>query len=570
MFKNLKIYWKIMSVIGVMVLCMILVGVTGKYYVDKVNERLDDMYHNQLTAVKVVNAMRAQSRAVEALAMEIILTDMTSERLHIEQEELADRVREFDRLMGVYEQTKLDTYQIERLVMVKKDLGVYRQARNQAIQMALAGQRAEGYTHFVGHGIKPLNNVNVLLKELADYNATLSEQAMEEGQAEAARLDMIVRSISFSAIVLAIVLGLLLARAISKPVQILQNLMAHAGNGNLTVKANADSHDELGQLSRSFNEMIKNQAELVSIVLTSAVAIATASEELAASSEEVTTTASEVACNIQTVAQEMSAANESVATTSQVLLELSLLIQTAKNKAVSATKNAGETFTAAAKGQETVSETVSRMNTIKEKTLETEHHIYTLSKYLEQIGLITDTITSIARQTNLLALNAAIEAARAGAAGRGFAVVAEEVRKLAEQSNAGATEVASLIRKVAAGTANAVQATQLSRTEVELGVRAVNQAGQSLTHIVETINKTVADANEIAAITDDEVTSSEKILMLINAVASSADNTAANAEQVSAATEQTTATMQNIATASENMSTMASDLRNAVLKFKVV
>ena len=569
MVKNLKIFWKIMAVICTMALFMAVVGFTSKYFSDKLSERLDDMYHNQLTAVKVVNAMRAQSRAVEALAMEIILANMTPERMYHEQSVLADRVSEFDRLLDVYEKTKLDTYQKERLVLVKNDLAVYRQARGQAIQMAIAGQRAEGYKHFEEHGMKQLDNVNVLLKELADYNAKISEQAMEEGQAEAIRSEIIVLIVTLSAIVLAIVLGIILARAITNPVQTLQNLMAQAGNGDLTVKANADSQDELGQLSQSFNEMIKNQMTVVSMVRKSAVNIAAASEELAASSEEVTSTASEVARSIQTVANEMNEANQSLNNTSQVLLELSSLIQIAKTKATSATKNAGETFTAVNQGQATVAATVSRMNTIKEKTVETEQHIQTLSKYSEQIGLITDTITSIASQTNLLALNAAIEAARAGEAGRGFAVVAEEVRKLAEQSNAGAAEVANLVRKVAEGTATAVQATQLSRTEVEMGVTAVNQAGQSLLYIVEAINKTVADTNEIATVTNDELASSERIVKLIHAVASSVENTAANAEEVSAATEQTTATMQTVAASSEEMSAMANDLRNAVLKFKV-
>ena len=569
MLKNLKIFWKIMSVICIMALFMAAVGFTSKHFADKLSERLDDMYHNQLTAVKVVNAMRAQSRAVEALAMEIILTNMTPERMYHEQSVLADRVSEFDRLMDVYEKTKLDTYQKERLVLVKNDLAVYRQVRGQAIQMAIAGQRAEGYKHFEEHGMKQLDNVNVLLKELADYNAKISEQAMEEGQAEAIRSDIIVLIVTLSAVVLAIILGIILARAITNPVQTLQNLMAQAGNGDLTVKAKEDSQDELGQLSQSFNEMIKNQITIFTMLRKSAVNIAAASEELAASSEEVTSTASEVARSIQTVANEMNEANQSVNNTSQVLLELSSLIQIAKNKASSATKNAGETFTAVNQGQATVAATVARMNTIKEKTVETEQHIQTLSKYSEQIGLITDTITSIASQTNLLALNAAIEAARAGEAGRGFAVVAEEVRKLAEQSNAGAAEVANLVRKVAEGTATAVQATQLSRTEVEMGVTAVNQAGQSLLHIVEAINKTVADTNEIATVTNDEVASSEKIVKLIHAVASSVENTAANAEEVSAATEQTTATMQTVAASSEEMSAMANDLRNAVLKFKV-
>ena len=225
MVKNLKIFWKIMAVICTMALFMAVVGFTSKYFSDKLSERLDDMYHNQLTAVKVVNAMRAQSRAVEALAMEIILANMTPERMYHEQSVLADRVSEFDRLLDVYEKTKLDTYQKERLVLVKNDLAVYRQARGQAIQMAIAGQRAEGYKHFEEHGMKQLDNVNVLLKELADYNAKISEQAMEEGQAEAIRSEIIVLIVTLSAIVLAIVLGIILARAITNPVQTLQNLM---------------------------------------------------------------------------------------------------------------------------------------------------------------------------------------------------------------------------------------------------------------------------------------------------------------------------------------------------------
>src|SRR5690242_15096008 len=117
----------------------------------------------------------------------------------------------------------------------------------------------------------------------------------------------------------------------------------------------------------------------------------------------------------------------------------------------------------------------------------------------EQIGQIVDTIAGIAGQTNLLALNAAIEAARAGEQGRGFAVVAEEVRKLAEQSQGAAKEIAALIGEIQADTTKAVLAMNDGTDEVRKGTEVAIAAGQSFNEIALLIEEESDQIREISA-----------------------------------------------------------------------
>ena len=99
----------------------------------------------------------------------------------------------------------------------------------------------------------------------------------------------------------------------------------------------------------------------------------------------------------------------------------------------------------AAGGAKAVTRATEAMDAVKQGSAAVTRAIGQLGAKSDQIGGIVRTITGIAEQTNLLALNAAIEAARAGESGRGFAVVAEEVRKLAEESQAAAASISQLI-----------------------------------------------------------------------------------------------------------------------------
>ncbi|WP_371374628.1 methyl-accepting chemotaxis protein [Sporomusa aerivorans] len=359
------------------------------------------------------------------------------------------------------------------------------------------------------------------------------------------------------------------ARKVTKPIQVIEQLMRQAGEGDLTVRAEVASADEIGRLTQSFNTMLTNQAELVGAVSRASQEIAAASEHLAASSEEMSSTVAEVAGSIGRVADNAKSGETAAETSAQVLAGLAELIGVAKERAVSAQGASGITSEAAISGQSKVAGTVACIAEMRAKISETENLIGKLNEYSSQISVITETITGIANQTNLLALNAAIEAARAGEAGRGFAVVAEEVRKLAEQSSQGAQEVAALLSKITDSTMSAVEAARLSRAGMEQVVQSTDAASSALDSILAAASGTVADIDQIMQVADDEVKTSSQIVELIGQLALGLQDTAGLSKDVANVAEQTSGVVETVAASAQQLTSMAAELKDMVTKFKV-
>lgn len=252
-------------------------------------------------------------------------------------------------------------------------------------------------------------------------------------------------------------------RAICQPIDKAQQVAKAIAQGDLTDhQVDSLGDDEAAQLLRSLEAMRHSLDRLVGQVRTSTDSMATASAEIASGNQDLSARTEQTASNLQRTASSMD--------------EVTKMVRQSAEASRQANQLASSAGAVAARGGVMVSQVVSTMNDIHQSS--------------RQINDIIGVIDGIAFQTNILALNAAVEAARAGEQGRGFAVVASEVRRLAGRSAEAAREIKSLIGA--------------SVERIEAGSRLVSDAGQTMTEIVNSVQRVSDIIGEITAATADQ------------------------------------------------------------------
>ncbi|AUT41305.1 methyl-accepting chemotaxis protein [Aeromonas caviae] len=412
--------------------------------------------------------------------------------------------------------------------IVKADWERYVALHQRIRQMQDSGQMAEAQHLFMGEGVTLYTNLTKSVGELIRINHGYSVGSRAEvvDAFDSAKLSVTLALVIGLALVVA--LSVVLTRQIRDPLIMLARQAQRIASGDLGrgelqewVRGNRFNRDELGQLGSAIDRMQGALAELVSEISGSVSQLSSAVEEVSAISEQ---SAKGMASQQGEVSQVATAMNEMQSTVNEV----------ARNTtdAMGAAKQASRTST---QGNQVVRSAIGSIEQVSRQIEQAGSVVQQLETDSASISMVLDVIRGIAEQTNLLALNAAIEAARAGEQGRGFAVVADEVRSLAQRTQASTAEISKMIEVLQERTAEAGSAMQLSRQQMQESVELAREAGSSIDSINGAVTQ-ITDMNTlIATATEQQNAVTEELNRSIVKIHTAADENAQGAQQTAQA-----------------------------------
>ncbi len=306
----------------------------------------------------------------------------------------------------------------------------------------------------------------------------------------------------------------------------LGEIMGKVADGDLTVRFQVRSRDELGELGQVFNTTVAQVRELIERVGQTVAEVERQAGRVESVSGESNQTVSEQRGQIEQVAtamNEMSATAQAVATSAEA--------------AVGSAQSVNEETV---NGRALV---VAQVGGIQRLASEIEQSVTVINQLAgdsQAISQVLDVIKTIAEQTNLLALNAAIEAARAGEQGRGFAVVADEVRGLAQRTQKSTAEIEQMIARLQNGVGAAVKTMHSSHALAEDTVGQSAQVELALEHILDAVGLIVDQNQQIAAAAEQQTAVAHDIDRNIVAINEAGQRTAEGAGHTEQASRELT------------------------------
>ncbi len=346
--------------------------------------------------------------------------------------------------------------------------------------------------------------------------------------------------------VFVIIIGVIAARGITRPIAIITGVIENVGKLDFTANGAIEkiehNKDETGVMARAVDSMEKSLRDIVERIAHTSVDL----EGHALRLKDITMEIDSANADNSATSEELAASMEETSATTDVISERTTSIK----------ENAEQIASEAKSGATSAKEIKQKANGVYENTVVAKNKTEKMfneindqsqealekSKAVEKINDLAVAINDIASQTNLLALNASIEAARAGEAGRGFAVVASEIGGLATQSS---ETVAGIMEIVA---------------EVKGSVNSMNECLTRTLSYIE--NDVSSDYETFLKMADDYKLDAENFSEIMDDISEKIDELQESTTEISQSVEEISRTVGEAAAAVTTVAEKATDVAN--------
>ncbi len=485
---------RLLVINGVMFVLLAAVAVAIWFMMSRISDDADSVRTVNVPQLQRISEMELNVTRVSLQLRHAILA-RNAQELEATLADIADKRKTIAGAMEGLGQGMFDDEGRQAFVALQGLVNEFWKVGEENLRLIQDGKKDEAFAFLVDRAIPARNKILAVL----DGEKKRQSQRLSLAINEVKSLAAADRNIAVAVMVLVVAclsgLGLYLravVRDLGADPPDLKRVALAVANGDLGVEVLTRAGDK-ASIMAGLRNMRERLAEVVGTVRQSADSVSAASREISAGNHDLSARTEQQAAALQQTAASMD--------------EMGAAVRQNAESARRADQLAKEAARVAEQGGTVVSNVVNTMKGIHDSS--------------NRISNIIGVIDSIAFQTNILALNAAVEAARAGDQGRGFAVVAAEVRTLSQRTATAAKEIKELI------TASALQ--------VHQGSTQVNEAGATMTEVVEAIRRVTALMGEISASSEEQSRGVQQIAEAVTVIDQGTQQNAALVEEMAAA-----------------------------------
>jgi methyl-accepting chemotaxis protein len=356
-------------------------------------------------------------------------------------------------------------------------------------------------------------------------------------------------------LVVLLVVSVIMARRITKPLQAMTSAMQELASGHLDVKVpGIGRSDEVGEMASTVEVFKTNAIERQRLEVEQEAREVRAAElrkhEMVQLADQFECVVGEIIQTVSSASAELESSATRLTSTAETSQQLATVVAAASDEASANVQSVASATEEMSSSVNEISRQVQDSARIAHEAVDqaqrTNDRVGELAKAAARIGDVVELINTIAGQTNLLALNATIEAARAGEAGRGFAVVASEVKALAEQTAKATGEIGQQITGIQAATEESVSA---------------------IKEISDTIGRMSEIASTIASAVEEQGAATQEISRNVQQAALGTQRVSTNISDVQRGATETGSASSHVLSAAQSLSRDSNRLQSEVTRF---